>query len=111
VKLPMNTSVDIGRDPTLADNKVDLKRGENYYDESLEKRVDDYRINFPNRAVNLQGQDIDFTDVEDGPFPGLSIMIGVSGRRKGDNMISIMNHDGGFGVAVPEKKFAVGGVR
>ena len=97
----MNTSVDIGRDPTLADNKVDLKRGENYYDESLEKRVDDYRINFPNRAVNLRGQQIDFTDIGDGPFSGLSITVGTAGRRAGDNMISIMNHDIRFGAAVP----------
>ena len=101
-ELPMNASVDIGRDPTLADNKVDLKRGENY-DESFGKRVDNYRLNFPNRAVNLQGQDIDFTDIGDGPFSGLSIVIGVSGRRAGDNMIFITARQ-----PAPEKKSAAG---
>jgi len=100
VKLPMNTSVGIRRDSTLTDNKLDLKKVQNY-DEALEKRVDDYLINFPNMVISLQGQSIDFTDIEDNHFSGLSIMIGVAGRRKDDNMIFITNYDGGFGVAVP----------
>ncbi len=100
MKLPMNTSVDIRRDPTLAGNKVDLKKVRSY-DESLEKLVDDYRINFPNKAINRQGQGIDFTDIGDGPFSGLSIMIGAAGRRAKDNMISITGQQ-----PAPEKKFA-----
>lgn len=100
VKLPPNASVDIRRDPALADNGLDLKKAENY-DESLGRRVVDYRINLPNRAVNLCSEEIDFTDIGDRPFSGLSIMIGVAGRRVGDNMIVITNHDGGFGIAAP----------
>ncbi len=100
VELPMNASVEIRRDQILADNKLDLKRVKNH-DESLEKQIEDYHLNFPNRAVNFQGQNIDFTDIESGPFSGLSIMIGVSGRRAEDNMIFIANHDVGLGVAVP----------
>ena len=114
VELPANTSVDIRRDSILADNKFDLERMKNY-DESLEKRVNDDYINFPNSAVNLHGQGVDFTDIGDGPFSGLSIMI--DGRRAGDNTIIITNHDGRFGVAVPvqppvpEKKFSAGGAK
>lgn len=103
VKLPPNASVDIRRDPALADNGLDLKKAENY-DESLGRRVVDYRINLPNRAVNLCSEEIDFTDIGDRPFSGLSIMIGVAGRRVGDNMIVITNHDGGFGIAAPGRQ-------
>ena len=103
VELPANTSVDIRRDSALADNKIDLKRAK-YYDEELKKLVNDDHINFPNMAVNLQGQGADFTDIGNSHFSGLSIMTGVVGRRAGDNTIIITNHDGGFGVAVPLDK-------
>lgn len=102
VKLPANASVDIRRNSALADNKLGLKRIESY-DEFMKRRVVDYHINFPNMAVNLQDQNIDFTDIEDGHFAGLSILLGVAGRRAEDNMIFITNHDGRFRVGVPEK--------
>lgn len=101
VKLPANASVDIRRNPALADNKINLKKTGNY-DEFLERRVNDYHIYLPNRAVNLLGQQIDFMDIGDEPFSGLSIL--MVGRRAGDNMIFITNHDGGFGIAAPGRQ-------
>lgn len=100
IELAVNTSVNIRRDLTLADDKLNLERLENF-DGSIKQRVVDYHFHLPNRAINLHGQKIDFTDIGDRPFSGLSIM--VAGRRAGDNMVFITNHDGGFGVAAPEK--------
>lgn len=73
------------------------------HDESLGRQTLDFHIDLPDRLVNSLGENVDFTDIGKAPMPGLSIMVGVGGRRGGDNMVFITNHDGGFGVAAPEK--------
>ena len=105
IELPVNAIVNIRRDSALADNeKLDLKKMENY-DIWLKKLVYDYHIHLPNKTVNLRGQQIDFTDIGDGPFSGLSITVGAAGRRAEDNVennvVFITNNDCGFEVAVP----------
>jgi len=88
VELPVNAIVNIRRDSALADNELDLKKMGNF-DRWLKKVVYDYHIHLPNKAVSLRDQQIDFTDIGDGPFSGLSITVGTVGRRAEDNMIFI----------------------
>ena len=101
VELPVNAIVNIRRDSALADNELDLKKMGNF-DRWLKKVVYDYHIHLPNKAVSLRDQQIDFTDIGDGPFSGLSITVGTVGRRAEDNMIFITTNQ----QPAPEKKFA-----
>lgn len=99
LNLPAYACVDIrrtGSQPTrLAIEKIIA------YDEFLGRRTSDFHIDLPDRPVNSLGENVDFTDMGKEPISELSIMVGVGGRRAGDNMVFITNHDGEFGIAAP----------
>lgn len=91
LELSVGAKVEITRSGELAE--IQIEQIEVQEDEDSN---DVYCIDLPDEVVNLRGEQIDFTDVNNDW--ALSILIG---RRLGDNKIVITNYDSESGVAVP----------